>query len=93
VLAINDPYLPALRAYLSKNYGTYVNQGSLIAGFRQFSSYDDSIEYQLLYKTIYGTFNAILNFNPENDAIMLKSLSVINFNILEIDLSNCQVRD
>jgi len=83
VLAINDPFLPSLRSYLSQNYGTYINQGSsLIAGFRGFNNYDDSIDYQLIYKTIYGTFNAILNYNPDNNAIVLKSLSVVNFQIL-----------
>ncbi len=93
VLAINDVNLPALRNYLSKNYGAYLNQGSIVSGFREFSSFDDSIEYQLLYKTIYGTFNAILNFNLATNAIVLKSLSVINFFILEIDISNCMIKD
>ena len=93
VLAINDPYLSAFRAYLSENYGTYLNQGSLISGFRQFNNYENSIYYQLLYKTIYETFNAILNYYPDNDSLLLKSLSVTNFLILEIDISNCQIKD
>jgi len=93
VLAINDANLPALRNYLSKNYGAYLDQGRIVSGFRQFNSYDDSIEYQLLYKTMYGTFNAILNYNLANDEIILKSLSVINFFILEIDVSNCMIKD
>lgn len=61
----------------------------MVSGFRAYNSYDESIDYQLIYKTIYGTFNAILNHNPSNDEIILKSLSVVNFMILEIDVSNC----
>ena len=34
VLAINDANLPAIRAYLSTNYGAYLNQGSIGSGFR-----------------------------------------------------------
>ena len=43
--------------------------------------------------TIYGTFNAILSYNLATDAIVLKSLSVINFFIMEIDVGNCMVKD
>lgn len=34
VMAINDANLPAIRTYLSTNYGAYLNQGSIVSGFR-----------------------------------------------------------
>lgn len=93
VLAINDRNLPALRSYLNSNYGNYLNYGILTSGFKLYNNYDDSIDYQLIFKTAYGTFNAYLNYNLNNGKIILKSLSLITTVILEIDTSNCMIID
>ena len=72
------------------NYGNYLSDGQIIAGFKMYNYYGDScIDYQLLYNTMYGTFIAILTYWPDNNHILLKSLSVINFYIMQIDYSNC----
>jgi hypothetical protein len=66
----------------------------MIAGFRAYNSYgDNSLDYQLLYSTIYGTFTAILTFWPNTDNIQLKSLSILNFLIMQIDYSDCFQQD
>lgn len=82
IIAINDAHLPALRNYLYSNYGNYINYGVLTSGFKLYNDYDDSIDYQLIFRTAYGTFNAYMNYNLANDLIILKSLSLITTVIL-----------
>lgn len=66
----------------------------MVAGFRLYNTFGDrSLEYQLLYSTSYGTFVAILTYWPDSGDILLKSLSILNFFIMEIDYSNCDVQD
>jgi hypothetical protein len=66
----------------------------MIAGFRLYNPYgDNSLDYQLLLSTNYGTFVAILTYWPDSANIQLKSLSILNFFIMEIDYSNCQEQD
>lgn len=89
ILALNDPYLPTLAAFLSKNYGNYINNGKLTSGFKKYNSYDYSITYQLLYETYFGLFNAYLDYTIETNKIVLKSLATISFPMLAIDLENC----
>lgn len=72
------------------NYGNYLSDGQMMAGFKIYNYYgDNSMDYQFLYSTMYGTFIAILTYWPDNNRILLKSLSVINPLIMAIDYSNC----
>jgi hypothetical protein len=93
VVVRGDEYLPAIQNYLLKNYGNYLGEGALIAAYRQFNSYSNSLEYQLVYETTFGTFNSILTYFLDTPRIQLKSLSVINYFILEVDFRNCLRRD
>lgn len=86
ILSVTDPNLPRLQSFLSANYGNYVRQGTLIAGFKLYEDFDNAIQYQLLYETVFGTFNAFISYNPYTDDLILKSLSVISFPILDITL-------
>ena len=89
ILALNDPYLPILAKYLSENYGNYVNNGKLTSGFKRYNSYDYSLTYQLLYNTHFGLFNAYIDYTIETNKLTLKSLSIVSFPMLAIDLENC----
>jgi hypothetical protein len=82
-----------LQTYLISNYGNYLEGEQLIAGFRLHNREDGSLEYQLLYSTSYGTFTSILTFWPDSGNIQLKTLSVINFFIMDVDYSNCAQKD
>jgi hypothetical protein len=94
VITKYDEYLPHIQDYLINNYGTYLSNGQVIAGFRVYNNYgDNSLDYQLLYSTLYGTFTAILTYWPDSNRIQLKSLSVLNFFIMEIGYSNCFEQD
>lgn len=75
------------------NYGTYLSGQQIIAGFRLYNSYENSLDYQLLYLTSYGTFTAILTYSPDSNSIRLKSLSILNFFIMEVTYPNCLERD
>lgn len=86
-----DQYLVAIQAYLISNYGTYLKGGQLQVGLRLYND-DGSLDYQLITSTIYGTFTAILTYYP-NKPILLKSLSVINFFIMDVDYSNCRQKN
>ena len=88
-MPVTDPNLPTLKNYLAKNYGNYVNKGQLTSGFKKYNEYDFSIDYQLIYKTIFGPFNAFITLNMETGELTLKSLSVVSFPILEIDVTDC----
>ena len=90
ILSKTDSNLPTLSHYLSANYGTYVNQGNLTSGFKRYNDYDNAIDYQLIYDTIFGPFNAYITYDPSTSTLTLKSLSVVNFNIMQIDTSNCK---
>ena len=59
----NDPYLHKLHGYLLKNYGHYLRDGKLFAGFRRYIiGGDRCIDYQLYYETIFGTFSTIITY-------------------------------
>jgi hypothetical protein len=90
IITTKDAYLPNIQAFLLSNYGNYLSDARLMAGFRLYNPYgDNSLDYQLLLSTIYGTFVSILTYWPDSANIQLKSLSILNFNIMEIDYSNC----
>lgn len=94
IIVGKDSYLPDIQAYLMSNYGNYLSGSQLIAGFRIYNTFgDNSLDYQLLYSTNYGTFTSILTYWPDTANIQLKTLSILNFYIMEIDYSNCQVQD
>ena len=62
----------------------------MIAGFKRYNYFgDNSIDYQFVYSTMYGTFLTILTYWQDTDDIQLKSLSVINPYMMAIDYSNC----
>lgn len=93
VVVRGDEYLGSIQNYLVKNYGNYLGEGVLIAAYRQYNSYSNSLEYQLVYETTFGTFNSILTYFLDSPRILLKSLSVINYFIMEVDFRNCLRRD
>lgn len=94
IMSDKDEYLSPIQSYLINNYGTYLSGGQVLAGFRVYNNYgDNSIDYQLLYLTNYGTFTAILTYSPDSGNIRLKSLSILNFFIMEITYPNCLQRD
>jgi hypothetical protein len=94
IIAANDEFLPNIQSYLLGNYGNYLSGSQIVAGFRIYNSYgDNSLDYQVLYSTNFGTFISILTYWPDTANIQLKSLSILNFYIMEIDYSNCQQQD
>lgn len=92
-MARTDPCLPLLQSTLIASYPNYLDKGKLIAAFRLYQTYDDMLTYQLVYETIYGTFNAIIDWNPFTKEFKLKSLSVVSFPIMDIDLQHCGEAD
>jgi hypothetical protein len=76
------------------NYGNYLSGSQMMAGFRVYNSYgDNSLDYQVLFSSNYGTFTSILTYWPDSGKIQLKTLSILNFFIMQIDYSNCQQQD
>ena len=59
-----------------------MTNGILTNAFKNYNTYDDSINYQLIYKTIFGIFNAFVTYDIWTQKVALKSLSVVNFYIL-----------
>lgn len=82
-----------LQSSLIATYPNYLSNGKLTSAFKQYQTYADILTYQLLYETIYGTFNAIIDINPYTEDLKLKSLSVVSFPIMEIDLDHCKEKD
>jgi hypothetical protein len=86
IITNKDEYLSNIQSYLLSNYGNYISGSQTIAGFRLYNTYgDNSLEYQLLISTNYGIFVSILTYWPVTGNIQLKSLSILNFFIMEID--------
>ena len=61
-----------------------MKDSTLLAGMHKYKSYDTNIiEYQLIIKSIFGTFNAIVDYRVNNSRpILLKSLAIINIESL-----------
>lgn len=93
VVSRTDSSLPMLQSSLIATYPNYLSNGKLTSAFKQYQTYADILTYQLLYETIYGTFNAIIDINPYTEDLKLKSLSVVSFPIMEIDLDHCKEKD
>lgn len=81
IVSSNDSNLKYIKDYLIINYGNYLENGNIIAGFRSYNL-DYSLDYQLLYSTIYGTFTAVLTYWPDYNSLQLKSLSILNTAIM-----------
>jgi len=62
IISNTDDHLKTLQEYLFNNYGNYISQGKLIAGFKLYNNYAPSIDYQLVYETSFGTFNSIITY-------------------------------
>jgi hypothetical protein len=77
---------------LELDYFYFLRGHTILAGFKRFR--EESIDYQIVFKSTFGTFNAIAEYRPNHARkILLKSLAIINFQSLETSYEGCDARD
>jgi len=65
-------------AYLENNYYVFLHGNTILAAVRTYVN--NFLYYQILMKSTFGTFNAILEYHTESPAssrILLRSLAIV----------------
>lgn len=92
IISEKDPYLGEIMSYLEQDYYYFIKEYEIVGGFHKFRG--DSLDYQIVFKSLFGTFNAVLEYRPSNARrILLKSLALLDFSALLPTYEGCESKD